>query len=513
MTVSETKDEPVRMFEPFYLTCLDHTVGPVFMNFFLSFRCSNIEECLIATNQGITGLIDRLPFLTGDVIQTTTPDGRKNVMQIVPSSILIREVPMISIKQHPHQLIPNLPLQIKAGASKNQRFASLDDSYVPPVSLLPLSPGPRPVFRVQVNVLADGLVLAIGFHHSVFDATGAGRLIEILAECCGGPSSHDLTPTTEVEDEIKLRRLVDNIGTFTAGSSRPRKDEGQNSNIETSTTDSDWALPKLDVYSFHFSATAVTQLKTACNSVLSDIQSRQYDDARPGGESKDPRQKFISTNDILTALAALDIYKARSHHIKDGQTEINAEMVVIVDLRKKLASLPNSYLGNGVSLIRARAHLQDAFPNPAVLVSKQNQHPTIDNTTLLEITALALQLRQKLALMDDANVRQDIARLMSNKDWSQLGTRLPDTIVSSWRQLKACRLDFGPALGRIAEFNPQATLLDGFCIIQPERAGDGCGEKPGWEAYVTLQSDAMGSFLQNGVFSTLSQDKVARYIS
>nr|ADY16688.1 TqaD [Penicillium aethiopicum] len=513
MTVSETKNEPVRMFEPFYLTCLDHTVGPVFMNFFLSFRCSNIEECLIATNQGITGLIDRLPFLTGDVIQTTTPDGRKNVMQVVPSSSLIDEVPMISTKEHPHQIIPNTLLQIKAGASKAQNFASLDDSYVPPVSLLPLSPGPRPVFRVQVNVLADGLVLAIGFHHSVFDARGAGRLIEILAECCSGPGSHSLKPTTEIEDEINLRRLVDNTGILTTGSFRPRKDEGQNSSIETSAMDSDWVLPKLDVYSFHFSAAAVAQLKNACNSVLSDIQSREYDDARPGGESKHPRQEFISTNDILTALVALDIYKARSRHIKDGQTEVNAEMVMIVDLREKLACLPSSYLGNGVSLVRTHANAHHALPNPAVSVSKPNLHPTIGNATLLEITALALQLRQKLALMDDANMRQDLARLMSNKDWSQLGTRLPDTMVSSWRQLKTCRLDFGPALGRIAEFNPQATLLDGFCIIQPERADDGCEEKPGWEVYVTLQSDAMGSFLQNGVFSTLSQDKVARYIS
>ncbi|KGO47541.1 Transferase [Penicillium expansum] len=510
MTIPETKNESVRTFEPFYLTCLDHTVGPIFMNFFISFRCSNIEECLVTINQGIAGLIDRLPFLTGDVIETTTPNGRRNVMQVVPSSILIHEVPMISTKHHPHHVIPNTPRQSKGKVHTTEIFASLDDSYVPPVSLLPQSPGPRPVFRLQVNVLADGLVLAIGFHHRVFDGTGVGLLIEMLAQCCRSPGSLGLTRSSELKDEINLRRLVDDTGILTAGSPCWHKEEGQNSKIETPTAGSKGVLPKLDIYSFQFSAATIAQLKTACNGVLSDILSRQYDDARSMGESKDSRPKFISTNDMFTALVALDMYKARSDQIKDGQTDPNPEMIMVVDLREKLASLPSTYLGNAVSVVTAIAHSHDGILNTA---STKRQHPTIGNTELLEITALALQLRQNLALIDDAHVREDLARLTRKQDWSQMRARLPDTMLSSWRHLKVYHLDFGPALGRVVEFNPRAALLDGLCNIQPERAGDGFGEKAGWEAYVTLQSNVMGSLLRNGLLSTLSQDKVARYIS
>ncbi|KAG0155444.1 hypothetical protein PDIDSM_1021 [Penicillium digitatum] len=487
MTVPETPNKSVRTFEPFYLTCLDHTVGPVFMNFFLSFR-KNTEECLIAINQGVSGLVERLPILAGDVIQTTSPDGRMNVMQIVPSSTLIHEVPM-------------------------DREVCISGRYVPPVSLLPISPGPRPVFRLRSNVLADGLVLAVGFHHSVFDATGAGRLIEKLAERCRDPGSQNLTPTSELKEEIYLRRLVDDAGMLTARSSCRDKEESQDCKIEAPTAESDWVMPKLDVYSFHFAAATIAQLKTACSGGLSDLQSRQHDDdVRPVDDSRNPKQKFISTNDILTALVALDMYKARTHQMKDAQTDKTAEMVMIVDLRKRFASLPSTYLGNSVSIIRANAHPHSVLPKPAVSISKRHQHPTIANAALLEITALALQIRQKLALIDDPSVRRDLARLMRKQDWSQMGTHLPNMMVSSWRQLKVYGLDFGPALGQIVEFNPQATLVDGFCIIQPERASES-GEKSGWEAYVTLQSDAMGSSFQNGTFSTLSQDKVARYVS
>lgn len=265
------------------------------MNFFLSFR-KNTEECLIAINQGVSGLVERLPILAGDVIQTTSPDGRKNVMQIVPSSTLIHEVPMVSIKHHPHHVIPNKNLQIKATTSRTEKFASLDDSYVPPVSLLPISPGPRPVFRLQVNVLADGLVLAVGFHHSVFDATGAGRLIEKLAERCRDPGSQNLTPTSELKEEIYLRRLVDDAGMLTARSSCRDKEESQDCKIEAPTAESDWVMPKLDVYSFHFAAATIAQLKTACSGVLSDLQSRQHDDdVRPVDDSRNPKQKFISS--------------------------------------------------------------------------------------------------------------------------------------------------------------------------------------------------------------------------
>jgi fumigaclavine B O-acetyltransferase len=511
MTVSETKRKPMRSFEPFHLTCLDHTVGPVFMNFFLSFRCRNIEECLLSINKGITSLVYRLPFLAGDVIHTTTPDGRMNVMQIEPYSTLIDESHMVSIKHHPHHVLPNTSHQINAEANPPERFASLDESYVPPVPLLPLSPGPRPVFRLQINVLTDGIVLAIGFHHSVFDATGAGRLIEILAECCRDPGSRALASTTELEEEIKLRRLVDNTGMVTAGSYRQH--EAQNRKVEMSTGDSDWIPPKLAVYSFHFSAATIAQLKIACNGVLSDIRAQQHDDERPVDESREPMQEFISTNDIFTALVAIDIYKARSHQTADAQAKTSPEMVMIVNLREKLASLSSTYLGNAVSVIRGHAHPQDTLPNPAVSVSRQHQHPSICNTALLEITALALQLRQKLASIDDAHVRQYLAHLMMNQDWSHIGTLLPDTMVSSWRHLKVYRLDFGPSLGQVIEFNPQATLVDGICTIQPERAGDVDGESPGWEACVTLQSDAMESFLRDGLCSALSQGKIARYTS
>jgi fumigaclavine B O-acetyltransferase len=501
----------MRSFEPFYLTCLDHTVGPVFMNFFLSFRCRNIEECLFSINKGITCLVDRLPFLAGDVIHTTTPNGRMNVMQIEPSSTLIDESPMLSTKHHPHHVLPNSPQKMKAEANPPENFASLDESYVPPVPLLPLAPGPRPVFRLQTNVLADGIVLAVGFHHSVFDATGAGRLIEILAECCRDPGSQALASTTELEEEIKLRRLVDNTGIVTAGSYRQH--EAQNRKVEMSTGDSDWIPPKLAVYSFHFSAVTIAQLKTACNGVLSDIRARQHDDERPVDESREPTQEFVSTNDILTALLAIDIYKVRSHQTEDGQAQPSPEMVMIVNLREKLVSLPSTYLGNAVSVIRAHAHPHDTLPSPTVSVSKQHQHPTICNTALLEITALALQLRQKLASIDDEHVRQYLGQLTRNQDWSRIGTRLPDTMVSSWRHLKVYRLDFGPSLGQVIEFNPQATLVDGICTIQPERAGDVDGENPGWEVCVTLQSDVMGSFLRDGLCSTLSQGKIARYTS
>ncbi|GFF59402.1 fumigaclavine B O-acetyltransferase [Aspergillus udagawae] len=461
-----------------------------------------------------------LPFLAGDVVNSENVDGRVNVMRIQPSSTLIREIPMLHTKHHPHHILPNTPRQINPGSDQDQRFAPLDDSYVPPVSLLPLAPGPRPVVRFQTNVVIDGIVLALGFHHSVFDATGVGLLIEMLATCCSSDRPA-LSSHIELEEEIRLRRSVDKIGNG-ATDLASQRDEVQDPNGSITESpahvpigDSSWVPPKLSVYSFNLSAAGLAHLKTACNKLLPAIHASQNGSPQSAeSEGEKLQQEFVSTNDVLTALLATSIHQARSRVTETELVPTKAKLAMAVNLRERASSLPKTYLGNSLTVTEAFVYslaATDGFDG----VPERHYHPDLRNALLLEIARVALQLRKGLAAIDDAYFRQFVSRLRANLDWSQLGANLPDTMVSSWRHLKVYRLDFGARLGRVVEFHPQTALVDGICIIQPERIAhedDSADMAPesGWEVCVTLQSDAMECFLRGGLFTSLSQGAIRR---
>jgi len=54
--------------------------------------------------------------------------------------------------------------------------AVLDTPWFPPL--------PADIFIAQANLIEGGLLLAMGFHHSVFDATGVFTVIKAWGECC-----------------------------------------------------------------------------------------------------------------------------------------------------------------------------------------------------------------------------------------------------------------------------------------------------------------------------------------
>ncbi|EAW12192.1 transferase family protein [Aspergillus clavatus NRRL 1] len=439
-------------------------------------------------------------------------------MRIQPSSTLIHEIPMLDTKHHPQHILPNTPQQIATDPNPDQSFAPLDNSYVPPVSLLPLAPGPRPVVRFQTNVLKDGIVLALGFHHAVFDATGAGLLIEMLADSCRGDHFPAQAPNIEHEEEIRLKRSVDEIGILANESDRADKVQDPNGSKTESAAqapmgDSTWVPPKLSVYSFNLSAASLAHLKTACNKLLPVVLKAQNSALEDANEEK-LSQEFVSTNDVLTALLATSISQARSRVAGTELVPAESKLAIAVNLRERASALPPNYLGNSLTVAEAFVHslaAEDGFNG----VSEKQHHPDIGNAFLLEIARVALQLRKSLAAIDDAYFREFVSRLWAGKNWSQVGANLPDTMVSSWRRLKVYRLDFGARLGCVVEFQPQVILLDGTCVIQPERVAherDLAATVPeaGWEVYVTLQSDAMERFLHDGLFTSLSQGAIRR---
>jgi fumigaclavine B O-acetyltransferase len=84
---------------------------------------------------------------------------------------------MLRIRHH-HQ-----PISFATSGSDAKTGRSINESFVPiPFDMA----GERksPVFRVQANILSDGLILCLGFHHMALDGVGLVNVATSLATCC-----------------------------------------------------------------------------------------------------------------------------------------------------------------------------------------------------------------------------------------------------------------------------------------------------------------------------------------
>ncbi|KAJ5515516.1 hypothetical protein N7527_007076 [Penicillium freii] len=182
--------------------------------------------------------------------------------------------------------------------------------------------------------MSDGLVLTMTYHHSIFDGTGAGIVLEALGECCRGPKpdEHFSLLSQLARDEVKLRQvLLDTrpVGNLDIPNPRPMMANTANKNGSDKVFESpDNACPLTPITrKFSFCPARLGRLKAHCNSLLPS--------------------PVLSSNDVLTTFLAIGIHEARGIPVPSG------ELVMVVNLRGRLHSLQlSSYLGNFVTALQ-----------------------------------------------------------------------------------------------------------------------------------------------------------------
>lgn len=444
------------------LTPLDHLPAKLFLPYILYFDTSNPKTALNALQKGLDNLVSQLPWLSGDLILHSAPRGPKNRLHIAPpqSSSEVRI------------------LQVKHFRTDEEFRTHNIRSYLPLSTFIPASEQ-RPVLRFQANIFPTKIALAMSFWHSVFDGTGAGVILEMLAECCKAENAKLETPlvSTIASTHQNLQRKVSAFPSkcqIRLDHSRALGAPVFDSSISIEQWDAmESAISSsIETKRFVFSPEKVGRLKDSCAQILSDLE--------PGA--------WVSSNDIITAVLAISV--DRVLHPERADKTQSADFLMAVDLRGRVnPPLPRTYLGNAIYPVH-----DDIYFNDSPVKG--------EDVDLIHLARLALRVRSTLASMDENLVYSASAEVAGHDDWTQIDAGPADIIVTSWRNLKTFSLDLGEGLGYIEDFEPGLALVPGGCIFLPERASLD-GSVPPWEVCVTLTTGASEVLIRDPLFSRI----------
>ena len=490
-------------FKPILLTALDHTIAQVNFSQFLCFRSSDPQGCLSCLERGIDNLVSCIPFLTGEITPCGDLGLKCGLLQVQPSDIPIKDIAMLSTKRYPGQFLPpNQCLKSSSPETAIREIPSLDGSYYPLPTFIPDSEL-KPVLRFQANIMSDGILLGISFSHSVFDGTGAGKIIEMFAECCRSSSLQSINLPTNCATESKLRKAFSQLA-FTHQSQHdhasdygPIDPPTDSANEKPEITRS--LIPALKTCPFVFSSEKITFLRDMCNDIIplvARMHKVSQDDSVEIGKTSWSR--FVSSNDVLTSLIGLCIERARN---KAGSISTECTgLAMSVDLRERLQPpLPEFYLGNAVKVIRTHTRLSC---DDAASGVQSISCPALGKEQVFQLASIAFRIRSALESTDDSHIRSLISYLHKQPDWSEICLKAAGTVVSSWRHLNVYNLDFGPKIGKIDNFEIEHGLFDGMSVILPAvRIGDTHHKRGPWDVRITLNPDNMDSIMMDTLFN------------
>ncbi|KAJ5267452.1 hypothetical protein N7478_010260 [Penicillium angulare] len=499
-------------FNPFSLSSLDHALLAVYIPQNLCFRTTNHQQCLSQLQDGIKLLLDNLPFLSGEVVPWTDSCAKPGEMRVQPGTTFAG-IPMLTIKHFKDVILP--PVLIEGGGSSqtDQAVAALDGEYFPLPLILPPSE-PRPVMRLQANVMADGVILSMAFSHSVFDGTGTGRIHEMLAECCRAAATQTSPnlPTDEKKEELLRHVLttagegehpeIDHSGEVGQSYAYESKEDGEAGQAESM----ELLGTGLATRAFILSPEKLERLRKACSELLPLL-------TRLSAKEQKEWPTFLSSNDVLTGAFAFCIEKARKENGIDMSSK-SRHLTFAVNFRKRLQAIPDCYLGNAV--FPSRIYFQLPTDSDVDLDTLENsldlqplQESGINVRDLLEIANQAFQSRVGISSYDDAFLRSFMAFMTKQEDYEATNLRYGNLIASSWRDLKINSLDFGPGLGHVDNFELNIGVADGAMTVLPEVKRDllATKKKAPWDVRVSLANQTMGSFQQNTLIAWLA-DKI-----
>lgn len=442
------------------MTPLDHIPAKLSLPYILYFDTPDPQAALQNLQNGVDKLVSKLPWLAGDVILHSDPEGPKTRLYIAAPQVPISETRILQVKHF--------------AQDQDIQSASLQ-SYLPVPTFIPAS-DQRPVLRFQANVFPSKIVLAMCFWHNVFDGTGAGVILEALAECI---TSADAPITQEIaETHLDLRKKVSKFPALC----RERLDHSVELGpplFDSNTSADQWTQIETAMASavqtkrYSFSPEKVAKVKEICTKLLPQVTSEST---------------WISSNDIITAVLAITVDRVL-HPERSKKTE-SADFLMAVDLRSRV-QLPEKYVGNTIFPVHDDVYFRDG------LAEKQ------EDPDLFHLTQLALRVRTKLASMDDNLVYSASATVAEGDDWTGLEGTPADIIVTSWRALKAYSIDFGPSIGHLKDFEPGFALVPGGCIFLPARVAEEGKPAPPWEVCITLKTGDDKTLIADPLFSQI----------
>ena len=322
-------------------------------------------------------------------------------------------------------------------------------------------PGPSPpVLVAQANFIEDGLLLAVGVHHSACDASALDTIVGTWAHntaaASGSHSSHSFTTyDAQLNDRSPLMEGTPgaDIVDFPAYRLPNSRDV-----LAQQMPPTGFQLPPMTSHVFYFSPASLADLKTAAEA--------------------------YSTHDALCAFVWRHMTMARQAPGSPDPPgdEGTSALAIAVNVRDRASPpLPSTYLGN------------------ASMVSITGRLPTSSLTKHDGLSSTAAAIRKSLGVFSaPSRVPLTIGLLQSRPDPTEFKLAYdaflgPDVVATSWADLKVYESNWG-SLGRVVAFRIPGEGADGMVMIFP-RLQDG-----GLEVAVGLESEAMGRLLENREF-------------
>ncbi|KAL9043381.1 MAG: hypothetical protein Q9214_003431 [Letrouitia sp. 1 TL-2023] len=440
------------------LSPLDQIMPRIYSRLILVFPTLDASVAAQYIRSSLSHTLELIPFLTGSVVPSPRGGGRVDVLnsngQNAPLDTLFEVQDLTAEKQE-------LKLSLQDMREKNFPIEMLNSNLLAPVPALPPTGKPVRVVMARANVLEDGLLLCVAFHHSVMDVGGIAAVLKVWSGYCRAVHIS--------EDEGRLGHMK-NVALLSKGSldrsSRMTGREGWSREGEVfreykfpdiNTAAMPAQLPQMGTAILRFEEDKLRALKEKLMSRITEKGAEQW----------------VSTNDCLSALVWYLVTAARYHGgILSNEKE--SMLGFAINGRKKIdPPLPDTYVGNvnlyGTSVMRVSEML--------------NRDP---DAALVEI---ALSIREAVRAVDSRRIHAVISFLDSQPDISALVPGFnnflgPDFALTSWADTVIGELDWGSRLGgKMEKVRIPSATFDGLGIVLP-RTGDG-----GLEVLVGLKKD------------------------
>ncbi|RAH69843.1 uncharacterized protein BO66DRAFT_438916 [Aspergillus aculeatinus CBS 121060] len=476
-------------FTPIQLTPLDHMMPIAYIAFFYGFLLDDPERAVPVIGDSLHRLLRANPFLAGNLINSNHGHEAPTVRAVHPPTVeSLREFPILRVRHHEDRYMAG---QYHGSTCSDDRFSNnflFSEAYLP-VPLAAATAQECPIIRWQANIMRDGLIVAVCFHHSVLDAAGFYIIQAALAECCREPGSARQGPSLGA-DLLKGRQRI--LETGLSGGVSGGLSAGRLQDL----TIADFNCAQgLISRRLTLSAARIAYLKTMCNALVRGHMENNR-------VSSEPRP-ILSSNDIISAILWLAIMRARyrpcSETLKGQGDSAQSSLILITEIRRALTPpLPKSYIGNGIVQTATLSPIRSALE----FVSHTAQSPTLTTNGLQVLTDLALKVHATFLCVDDASVKALIREKQESIDWSPK-FRQADVTSTSLRRMGVYGLDFGAVLGKVVEFDSPDNRIDGTVCMLPARMNS---VPAPWEVRVTLQRGAMVRLLQDPFMDWLMGD-------
>lgn len=361
---------------------------------------------------GLAELAQDVPWVSGQVARDENGQAR-----IVP----LDDLPQVIVKDLSDEL-PSLDSYRRA----HFPFSWLDEDIIAPCKTLPdETDAPSPVFLLQINFVAGGVLLVVNGQHNCMDIRGQSQIIDMLSKSCRGEpiATRDLAVVNGPRQSI-IPLLTGEEDT--AGNAEPAKSQP----IDDGEGEAIWAY-------FDFVSADLQRLKALA---LEDITS-----------------EFVSTDDVLSAFIWQSFTRARSYRLDVGSTQSTFERQV--DARGHL-NIPRSYTGNVVCKTAVSMSISEILDSPCGAVASRLRRAIGSEADIGHQTRKAATLLHESLMKPKPSKPTVVSRPKVSST---------DIKMSSWAKEDCYDYDFGGLLGKpVAVRRPNFPGWEGLAYTMPK---------------------------------------------